>query len=232
MKKAGKIVFAVALIAAGILWALSILDVLPFEFSTKGWWALFVIVPCICGLFTDQNKVGPCIGIVVGVLLLLAARDVITWNMMWQLAVALCIIGFGVQLLLFKGCGCGCCHKEVCELETISRDGKDIRRIESSFGKQSISFGGQKFQGADVESSFGGLTLDLSGAQIEDGAFVNLNVGFSGVSIIVPEGQAVKLAVNSGFGGVSDRRYSKVENGNPLLIITGKVGFGGVEIRN
>lgn len=229
MKNAFKIAIGLALVAAGIIWVLSILNVFDFEFSTKGWWALFIIVPCIVGLFTDNDKIGPCIGIGWGVLLLLAARDVITWNMMWQIGLALMIIGFGLQLLFFKSCK----HNHgVCEQKTVNRDGKEIRRIETSFGKQDISFAGEKFEGADVQTSFGGLILNLKGAEIADQAFIDLNVGFSGVTIIVPEGLAVHVSVNSGFGGVSDNRYTKIGTGTPLLIITGKVGFGGVEIRN
>ena len=228
MKQSCKIIFGLALIAAGVLWILSILGVLSFEFSTKGWWALFIIIPCLFGLFTDKNKVGPCVGIGIGVLLLLAARDIITWQMMWQLGLALMVVGFGVQLLLFKSCR----NHGVCEFKTVSRDGKDIRRIEASFGKQELSFAGEKFEGVDVQASFGGLVLDLHGAEIADQAFIDLNVGFSGVTIIVPESLAVKVSVSSGFGGVSDDRRNKVDSGTPLLLITGKVGFGGVEIRN
>lgn len=228
MKQSLKFLIGLALIAAGLLWILNITGVLTFEFSTKGWWTLFIIIPCLFGLISDKDKVGPCIGIGWGVLLLLAARDVITWDMMWQLGLALMIIGFGIHILFFKSW----CHKGVNKFETISRDGKDIRHIESSFGKQSLSFAGEKFEGAEVESSFGGLSLDLNGADIADGAFIDLNVGFSGVTIIVPEGLAVRIAVTSGFGGVSDNRRTKVDTGNPVLLITGKVGFGGVEVRN
>ena len=231
MKQATKLVLALALIVAGILWILNITGVLDIAFSTRGWWALFVIVPSVVGLINDKDKVGPCIGIGVGVALLLAARGVITWNMMWQIALALVVIGFGVNLLLFKSC---CCHKhcEVRDLKTISRDGKNIRRIESAFGKQQISFAGEVFEGAEVQSSFGGLTLDLNGAVIPDEAFIDLSVGFSGVVIIVPENLAVQVSVSSGFGGVSDNRRTKLGTGSPRLIITGSVGFGGVEIRN
>lgn len=229
MKQALKIVLGLALIAAGVLWILDITEVISFDFSTKGWWALFVIVPSLFGLVNDKNKVGPCIGIGIGVLLFLAARDIISWHQMWQIGLAIMIIGFGIQLLLFKGWH----HQEsVCEYKTVSRDGKDIRRIETSFGKQNITFAGENFQGADVQTSFGGLVLDFRGAQIADDAFIDLNVGFAGVSIVVPEGLAVRIAVNSGFGGVSDNRYNKVTSGTPTLLITGKVGFGGVEIKN
>lgn len=229
MKQSLKIMLGLALIAAGVLWILNILGVLTFEFSTKGWWALFVIVPCLFGLINDKDKVGPCIGIGIGVLLFLAARDVISWNMMWQIGLALMIIGFGVQMLFFKSC---CHHNEVCEYKTISRDGKNIRRIETSFGKQEISFKGEKFEGADVQTSFGALILDFHGAELAEDAFLDLNVGFAGMTIIVPEDLAVQIAVSSGFGGVSDKRRNRVSTGSPLLTITGKVGFGGVEIRN
>lgn len=229
MKNSFKVILGLALIAAGVLWMLSILGVLSVSFSTKGWWTLFIIVPCIFGLFTDKDKVGPCMGIGMGVLLLLAARGIITWQMMWQLGLALVIIGFGIGLILMKSCN----HHGVYEQKTICRDGKDIRRIETSFGKQSISFAGEKFEGADIHSSFGGLILDFRDAEIVGDAFVDLNVGFSGVSIIVPEGLAVKIAVSSGFGGVTDKRRFKAETAaTPSLTITGKVGFGGVEITN
>lgn len=229
MKQALKIILGLALIAVGVLWALHILGVCSFEFSVRGWWTMFIIVPCLFGLVSDKNKLGSGIGLGMGILLLLAARDVITWQMMGQLALALLVIAFGVKLVLSRGCGR---PKPVCEFQTISRDGKDIRHIESSFGNQNLSFAGEKFEGADVEASFGGLTLNLIGAEIADQAFINLNVGFSGVKIIVPEGLAVRIAVNSGFGGVSDKRRTPVDSGTPLLIITGKVGFGGVEIKN
>ena len=230
MKQTGKIVLGLALIAAGVIWILNIIGVLSFGFSTKGWWALFIIVPCLFAFFNDRgDRVGPLVGVGIGVLLLLAARDVITWNMMWQIGLALMIVGFGIQLLLFKGC---CGHQGACDHKTIITDGKNIHRIDSSFGKQEVSFAGEKFEGAEVHTSFGGMELNLKGADIAPEAYIKLNVGFSGVSIIVPEDLAVQINVSSGFGGVADKRLTKLTTGSPLLIITGEVGFGGVEIRN
>ena len=228
MKQAPKIIFGLALVAAGILWILSIVGVLDCEFSTKGWWTLFIIVPCLFALFTDKNKVGPCVGICMGVLLLLAAREVITWDMMWQIGLALVVIGFGIQLLFFKHCN----HNGVYKENVISRDGKDIRHIETSFGKQVLSFAGQKFEGADVESSFGSLVLDLRDAIFEGDPFINLEASFGSVTLIVPEGLAVKVAVSSAFGGVTDNRRTKVESGTPCLSVIGTVSFGGAEIKN
>ena len=72
----------------------------------------------------------------------------------------------------------------------------------------------------------------MNGAEISADAFIDLNVGFAGVTIVVPEGLSVKIAVSSGFGGVTDNRRTRTETSSNSLIITGKVGFGGVEIRN
>ncbi|MBR4822688.1 MAG: hypothetical protein IKZ71_06010 [Bacteroidales bacterium] len=229
MKQSLKFLVGLALIVAGVLWILHVLGILDFEFSTRGWWTLFIIVPSIFALFTQSDKVGPCIGIGLGVLLLLAARDIIDWSMMWQLGLAVMVIGFGFQLLFFKSC-----HSDpkIYESKNISRDGKDIRHINSCFGRQYLTFSGEKFDGAEVDTSFGSLTLDLRGAIIDNDVFIDVNVAFGGMVIIVPEGMAVRISVSSGFGGVSDNRRIKVLDGSPLVAISGKVAFGGLEIRN
>ena len=226
MKDTCKIVFGLALIVAGMLWMLNILGVFMFHFSTVGWWTLFIIIPSIFGLINDTDKIGPAFGIIIGVLLLLATRGVITWDMMWKLALALFIIAFGIKVLLGKPQPESCC-----EAETILREGKEVRKVETSFGKQEISFAGEKFEGADVKTSFGATTLDLRKAIIENDAFINLDAGFGGVVILIPDGLAVKTSASCGFGGINDKRSNKVTAGSPVLFITGKIGFAGVEIR-
>lgn len=228
MKHSFKTILGLLLIIIGVIWILNLAGVPGFDFSTRGWWTLFIILPCLAALLRGKEIVGPCIGIGVGVLLLLADRGVIGWNTMWQYALALLVVGFGIRILFFKNF----CDPKVQEYKTISRDGKDIRRIESAFGKQHLSFAGEKFEGADVQVSFGGLTLDLRGAEITGEAVIDLSVGFSGVVIIVPEGLAVKTAVSNGFGGITDKRYTKTDCGEPAIVLIGNVGFGGVEIRN
>lgn len=228
MKHSFKTILGLLLIIIGVIWILNLAGVPGFDFSTRGWWTLFIILPCLSALLSGREIVGPCVGIGIGVLLLLADRGVITWSSMWQFALALMVIGFGIRLLFFKSCG----SRNAGKYKTFSRDGKDIRHIDSSFGKQHLFFAGEKFDGADVNVSFGGLTLDLRGAEITGEAVIDLSVGFSGVVIIVPEGLAVKTALSNGFGGVTDKRFSKINAGEPILVLTGEVGFGGVEIRN
>jgi len=233
MKNALKAIFGLALIAAGIVWALTVLNVITIDFSLTGWWAIFVIVPCIIGLFTDKDKIGPLMGIAVGVLLFFAARGAITWVMFGQLALAVMVVGFGIKLLFFRGeYFDGMRHgKGICKDTLIDREGKNIRSVEFSFGKQNLSFDGEKFEGMDVKCSFGAIHLDLRNAVIENDAEIKVESSFSGVVIYLPENLVVKTAINCGFGGVTDNRRVKPLSGSPVLFITGSVGFGGVELK-
>ena len=74
-----------------------------FTIFFDGWWTLFIIVPCFCGLLgKDGDKVGYLIGIAIGLFLLLAAQDIIGWDKLWPLAVAVICLLIGVNLILPK----------------------------------------------------------------------------------------------------------------------------------
>ena len=75
-----------------------------FTIFFDGWWSLFIIVPCFCGLFRrDGAKVGNLIGIAVGLFLLLMAQDVLSGGKLWALLVAAICVLIGVNLMLPKG---------------------------------------------------------------------------------------------------------------------------------
>lgn len=222
-----KAVFGLLLILGGVLWFLDILDVFSFDLSFKGWWALFVIIPCFLGLFTDNDKVGSLMGLCLGVLLLLAARDVFSWSDFWKLGLATIVIFIGVKLLVCKNF-----HPEHTSIESINREGRNIRQIEASFGRQELCFDGIDFEGADIKCSFGSVSLDLRKANILSGASIDIDAGFGGVLILLPDNAVIKTSVNAGFGGLSDDRRSRPQEGEPLIFITGKIGFAGVSLKN
>lgn len=71
-----------------------------FTIFFDGWWTLFIIVPCFCGLFgKGEGKTGYLIGIAIGLLLLLMAQGVIEGQKMWGLVVAVVCVLIGVKLL-------------------------------------------------------------------------------------------------------------------------------------
>lgn len=71
-----------------------------FTIFFDGWWTLFIIVPCFCGLFRkDGAKVGNLIGIAIGLFLLLMAQDVLSGEKLWALLIAAVCVLIGVNLI-------------------------------------------------------------------------------------------------------------------------------------
>lgn len=99
MNKTIGIIFGALVVLAGVIYGLSSLGV-GIDISFDGWWTLFIIVPCIGGLFTSRDKFGNAVGLAVGILLLLAARDVITYKIVWKLILTAVIILIGVKMII------------------------------------------------------------------------------------------------------------------------------------
>ena len=74
-----------------------------FTIFFDGWWTLFIIVPCFCGLFREDGaKVGNLIGIAIGLFLLLMAQDVLSGEKVWALLIAAICVLIGVNLMFPK----------------------------------------------------------------------------------------------------------------------------------
>lgn len=58
MKKVNRVLWGVVLVALGVIWALKATNVIDLEIFFPGWWTLFIIVPSVIGLITDDHKGG------------------------------------------------------------------------------------------------------------------------------------------------------------------------------
>ena len=72
MKRFGDFLWGLLFIALGLIIGLNALGITDINIFFDGWWTLFIIVPCFIGLLKDQNKLGNFIGLIVGLILLLA----------------------------------------------------------------------------------------------------------------------------------------------------------------
>lgn len=84
---------------AGGIFAFNALDIINVNVFFNGWWTLFIIVPCVVGLFTEREKTGNIIGIAVGVFLLLCCRDIFSFSMIWKLLIPAIIIILGLKMV-------------------------------------------------------------------------------------------------------------------------------------
>jgi hypothetical protein len=99
MKKTVKgILWGLVLVLVGVAIALNALDI-EFSLFFDGWWTLFIIVPCTIELFTEKNKIASIVGLLIGLNLLLAARDVITYGTFFKLILPEILILAGISVI-------------------------------------------------------------------------------------------------------------------------------------
>ena len=74
-----------------------------FTIFFDGWWSLFIIIPCFCGLLGKSgDKIGYLIGIAIGLFFLLTAQDIIDSDKLFTLLIAGVFVLIGVNLILPK----------------------------------------------------------------------------------------------------------------------------------
>jgi predicted membrane protein len=91
----------------------------------------------------------------------------------------------------------------------------------------------KNFKGGDITIFMGGAELNLSQADIQGTAALDITQIMGGTKIIVPPHWEVRSQVTSVFGNIEDKRMN-ITSTNPekVLIIDGSSVFGGIEIRN
>lgn len=100
MKKLTGIIVGAVLITCGVLYFLNAFGLTDFDLSLNGWWTLFIIVPCLEGIIAGKDKIGSAIGLCVGILLLLAASDVLGYDVIWKITTPIIVIAIGIKIIL------------------------------------------------------------------------------------------------------------------------------------
>lgn len=222
MKNLTRIIIGAILIAYGVIYALGAFGIANINISLDGWWTLFIIIPCLNGVFTSKDKFGNFIGLAVGVLLLLAARDVFEYNMIWKIIAPIIIVILGVKLIV----------KSVSPSKTDTTVQKENQEHTAAFESQSVDFFDEEITVAKIGAVFGGTKCNLTDAKIKNGSQLNLLCVFGGADIIVPENVNVKINTFCLFGGISDKRVIKPTDRSAVtLVINGFCIFGGADIK-
>ncbi len=104
----------------------------------------------------------------------------------------------------------------------------------SVFGGVKKNVLSKNFKGGDIVNVFGGTELNLSQADINGEAVIEMTTIFGGTKLIVPSNWTVKSDAAVIFGGIEDKRPMPAmnESSGKTLILKGTVIFGGVDIKN
>ncbi|PSL04897.1 LiaF transmembrane domain-containing protein [Cecembia rubra] len=93
----------------------------------------------------------------------------------------------------------------------------------------------KSFKGGKTSAIFGGIELDLSQADIDGQAVLQVEIAFGGVKLVVPPHWDVQVNMGTVFAaGVEDKRIfnPSATDSNKVLKIHGSMVFGGLEIKS
>ncbi len=222
-KKIFAAVLGALLIAVGVLGALNVLGLTTLELNLDGWWALFLIVPGISGLFSAQkDKLGSLFILLLGIFLLLTARGVVEYAVGWKLIVPLILVLLGIKFItrIFSEPNASPSFQ--------TTDSADVSAV---FSEKHADLTGKDVTEAKVCAVFGGAECDLSGALLHDGAEIDVMCAFGGVELRVPDNVVIRNQAFCFFGGMSDKRSRPANEGNITVNLQGVCVFGGIDIK-
>jgi len=91
----------------------------------------------------------------------------------------------------------------------------------------------KNFKGGDVVSIFGGAEIDLTQADFNGTASIEMTQIFSGAKLIIPPHWQIRSEMIAIFGGIEDKRPPQTHyDENKVLILNGTTFCGGLEIKS
>lgn len=243
MKKVNHVLWGLVLVALGVIWALKATGLVDWSIFFPGWWTLFIIVPSVIGLITEDHKGGSLFGILLGVALMLACLDVFDFSVIWKLILPVAVILIGLSMICrtaFNSDEARKVHEthHKARMERIKEgevlEGDDYQEYWATFGSMREEFDGKEFADCRVEAVFGSIILDLTDAKMPAESVVKASAIFGGAKIIVPNDVAVEVSSSSIFGGVENKhkKTSKTDGKKAkTLYVDATAVFGGVEIK-
>lgn len=225
MKNTKKIIWGLLLIALAALLALNSLGILEFELFFDGWWTLFIIVPSLAALIENKNKTDSIISLLIGIIFLLCARDILSWDMVWKLALPVILASIGIKIIIsaFRKKKS---HRIVKEIKV---DGKNVQKGIAVFSGTELNFDNAVFDGADLVACFGGVECDLRHAIIDNDCIIHACCVFGGIDIKVPDNVKVVNNASSIFGGIDVIKSNN--SATHTIYIDGICVFGGIDIQ-
>ena len=226
MNNIKNVLWGIVLVIIGVIIGLNTMGITDIDIFFDGWWTLFIIVPCFIGLFTNKDKTGNIIGLLVGVILLLGMQNIIDFSLIWKLLLPSIIVIIGLSLI-FKNTFNSKINSEIKKLN--NKNTKDNEYC-ATFSGQRIDFPNEEFKGATLNSVFGSITCDLRETKIKEDVVINASSVFGGIDIIVPDDVNIKVKSNSIFGGVDNKKKNS-EDKKHTIYVNASCLFGGVDIK-
>ena len=227
MKNNKNILWGIVLVIIGVIVGLNALNITNINIFFNGWWTLFIIIPSLIGLLKEKDKTGNIIGLIIGVVLLLGVQNIIDFDLIWKLILPVIIIIVGLSLIFGNNLN----KKINNEIKKINNKKGKNEEYCSTFSEQKIDFDDEEFKGASLTAVFGGITLDLRKAKINEDVVIDTTSVFGGIDIYVPDNIKIKVKSTSIFGGVDNKKIKNDNEKEHIIYINASCIFGGVDIK-
>ena len=227
MRKLGNTLWGIVLIIIGVILTLNALEITNINIFFNGWWTLLIIIPSAIELIAREDKFWSAIWLIIGIILLLACRDILDFELIWRLTIPVIIILIGINLI-FK-------DKLDKRMEKKNKELKEkVEGLEeycATFGEVKADFNNQEFKGASLTAVFGSIDLDLRKAIINEDKLIKTCAVFGGIEIMVPENVNIKVKSTPIFGATSNKTNRKYDEKLPTIYVNSFCMFGGVDIK-
>lgn len=216
-----RIITGLIILGIGVGAFLGALDVIPFWSAFGSWWPALLIIGGALALIGDirTNYLWGGVTIVIGAMLLLRSNGVIDFNV-FSLILPIVIIAVGLSILISSQV-----RKNV---PVSSGDTDEIAAIFS--GSETVNQS-QNYKGGRLTAVFGGIVIDLRDAKIEKDARLDVFVLCGGVELKVPRDLKVVSKITPIAGGVENKSQGNDKHNGPVLVLTGTVALGGIEVK-
>jgi len=191
------------------------------------WEMLLIAIGVYFGARRSFQPGGWVVMILVGTVFLLRDfyPEVLIWHYMWPVAIIL--VGLWMILKPRR------VRRNWDGWQAAPDSSDNTVEVNSVFGGTKRKILSKDFKGGEINTVFGGNDLDLSQADINGAAVLEVNVVFGGVKLIVPAHWQIKSEVDCVFGSVEDKRKdSAIAAENKTLVLKGGVVFGSIEIKS
>ena len=218
MRSKGSIFWGIIIIIIGIIFLGNNLNIWNIDIFFDGWWTLFIIIPSFLGIFKREGFFASSLGLIIGVLLLLAAQALIDWSMVGKIFIPILLIMIGLAFI-FKA-----------STKPIKR--KDNKGIPQHIGvfascEEKIN---DSFKGTDCVAVFGAVDLDLRDAVIKEDIVIECVAVFGGIDIKLPDNVIVKTSGIPILGGIENKTRQPKDKKCPTVYINYVCVCAGIDI--
>lgn len=221
--KSSNMIWGIILIILGLIIGLNALEITNIDLFFDGWWTLFMIVPASVGLLKGKEFTSNTIWLVIGVVLLLACNDLISFELIGKLLLPFILITIGISIL-FKDTINSKIRNRIKNIKVNNEE-----EFYAVFGSNTITPTEKEINGASINSIFGEIKCDLRNTKITKDIVINATSVFGGMTILVPDDVNVVTSVLPLFGEVNNQTNNKDKSNT--IYIRGTVMFGGISIK-